>query len=152
MYTTLAYPGVPWAPALWAGNLRGRRSTLGSPRGVMYALASPGVLWAPALWLGICEAGAARGAPFLPPPPALLLTHPTHHTHLLTHTHTHSHSSIHFLTHSLTEYSPHTLTHSITHYSPHNSLTHSFAQYSPNTHSILSHLSGRTLGALVGRR
>ena len=39
--------GVPWAPGLRAWILRGRRSTSGSPRGLMYALASPGVFWRP---------------------------------------------------------------------------------------------------------
>ena len=33
-----------WAPGLCAWNLRGRRGTSGSPRGVMYALARSGVV------------------------------------------------------------------------------------------------------------
>ena len=45
----LASPGVPWAPALCAWILRGRRGTWCPARGLMYALASPGVTWAPAL-------------------------------------------------------------------------------------------------------
>ena len=52
-----------WAPGLCAWNLRGRRGTSGSPRGVMYALASFGVvLGLRGSVLGLCVAGAALQA------------------------------------------------------------------------------------------
>ena len=76
----LASPGVPWAPAFSAWNLRGRRTTSGSPRGLMYALASPGVPWRPlgsgavslefawqARHLGLSKGGDVRlGVPWRP--------------------------------------------------------------------------------------
>ena len=58
--------GAAWAPGLGAWNLRGRRGTSGSPRGLMYALASsgvvPGLLGLRGSVRGICLAGAALQA------------------------------------------------------------------------------------------
>ena len=128
--------GVPGSPPL----LRGRRGTMCTVRGWMYA---PGFRWRPWVsasfawqpWDNVHCQGVGctpRGSAGVPGSPPLLRGRrgPPPHSPHLTHTHTHSlnHSLTHTLTHTLTHSLPPSLTHSLhftsLHLLSHPSLTH----------------------------